>query len=99
MSIGVPATLIPPFCGQLVALVERLEIVAVPAGRQVGGVAVPVEQVERRRLLAEQVIVDHVVPDEVAAAQQVEGRGHVAAVEIALLLGQLLEQPHRLVAE
>ena len=32
-------------------------------------------------------------------AQQVEGRRHVATVEIPLFLGQLVEQPHRLVAE
>jgi hypothetical protein len=28
-------------------------------------------------------VADHGVPDELGAAQQVEGRGHVAAVEVA----------------
>jgi hypothetical protein len=44
-----------------------------------------VQQVERRVVLAEQVVADHGVPDQVGAAQQVEGRGHVAAVEVAAL--------------
>src|SRR6478735_5888678 len=62
----------PAFLGQLVPLVEVLEIVAVPTAGEVGRVAVPMEQVERRRLLAQEVIVDYIIPDKVAAAQQVE---------------------------
>src|SRR6478672_7175968 len=77
-----------PFLRQLVPLVEGLEIIAVPRGGQVRRVAVPVEQVERRGLVAHQVIVDDVTPDEIASAQQIERRRHVAAVEIALLRRQ-----------
>ena len=89
----------PALLSQLVALVERLQIVAMPAGGQVRRVAIPVKQVERRRVLPQQIIVDDIIPDKVAAAQQVEGRRHVAPVEKAFLGGQLARQPHRLVAE
>src|SRR6185369_880058 len=75
------------------------EIIAVPTGGQVGGVAIPVEEVEGSGFLAEQVIVDHVAPNEVTAAKQVEGRGHVAPVEIALLGSELGKQPHGLVTK
>ena len=48
-----------------------------------GAVAVPVQQVEGGRLLAQQVIVDDIGPDQVVGAQQVEHVGHLAAVEIS----------------
>ena len=69
---------------QPVVAVEIAQILLVPLGGQVGHITVPVEQVEGRIVLAQQVIVDHVVPDQVGAAQQVEGRRHVPPVEIAI---------------
>src|SRR3546814_9406766 len=66
------------------ALFRAEQVVPVPFGGQVCDVAVPVEQVEGRIVVAEQIIPDDIIPDQVAPAQRVEGRGHVAAVEIAL---------------
>ena len=62
-------------------------------GRQPGGVGVPEQDVECRRLLAEQVVVHPVVPDEVPRAEPGEDLGEGAPVQVALasrrLLGQL----------
>ncbi|PAV67074.1 hypothetical protein WR25_24996 [Diploscapter pachys] len=52
-----------------------------PFRRQIGRVAVPVEQVERHIVRAEQIIVGDVIPDQVAPAQQVERRGQIAPVQ------------------
>jgi len=57
-----------------------------PVG-QVRRVRVPVQNVEGRRVLAEQVVVDPVVPHEVVGAQPREHAGQRAAVEVALALG------------
>src|SRR5690606_41687663 len=65
---------------QPVVAIAIAQVGLVPPGRQVGDVAVPVEQIERRIFLAEQVVIDQRVPDQVRAAQQVEGGGHVAPV-------------------
>ena len=66
---------------QQIVTIELGQIIPVPAGRQVGRVAIPVEQVEGRIIHAEQIIIDDIIPDQVAPAQQVEGRSHVAPVE------------------
>ena len=89
----------PARLDQPVLAVELGQIGAVPFGRQIGGVAVPEEQVELRIILAHQIIGGDVAPDQVAAAQQVEGRRHVAAVEIALVGRELADQLHLLVAD
>ena len=54
------------------------QVVAVHRPGQVGAVGVPVEQVERRRLAAEQIVVDHVGPDQVVRAQAREHEREVA---------------------
>src|SRR3990167_1723312 len=69
---------------------EEVDQVAMQGGRQAGVVVVPVENVEGRRLLAEQVVVDPVVPDQVVGAHPGEHPGHVAAVQYALLVGPAL---------
>src|SRR5215207_9192438 len=48
-------------------------------------VGVPIKHVEGGRLLAQQVVVDHVRPDQLARAQEVEHVRHLALVEIASL--------------
>ena len=55
------------------------------------------EQIERRRLAAHQVVVDHERPDQVVLAHQVEHVRHVVALEIALL-GDMLLDPGELLA-
>ena len=59
--------------------------------RHAGGVRIPIENVEGKRFLAAQVIVDDVGPDQVVGAQQVEGIGHAGGFQIALLLHVLFE--------
>src|SRR3546814_20040049 len=66
-------------------------ILPMPLRRQVGDVAVPIEQVEGRIVVAEQIIADDIIPDQVAPTQRVEGRGHIAADE-KTLRPKLLEQ-------
>ncbi len=57
-------------------------------------VGIPVEQVEGRRFLAQQVVVDDIAPDQVIGAQHVEHRGHRAAIEIATLHHLSFDIPH-----
>ena len=59
----------------------EVEEVGVQPGRQARRVVVPEEDVERRRVLAQQVVVDPVVPHEVVGAQPREDLGHVVAGE------------------
>ena len=54
-------------------------------------IGVPVQKVEGERLLAQQVVVDDERPDQVVVAHHVEGGGHVAAFEVALLVHALIE--------
>ena len=61
--------------------------VAVQPGCQPDRVLVPVEDVERGRRLAEQVVVDDVVPHEVVGAQPREHARERLAVEVALAGG------------
>ncbi len=47
------------------------------------GIGVPVEQIERHRLLAEQIIVHHERPDQIVGTQHVEGHRHLGAFQHA----------------
>ncbi len=71
-------------------VLEEIQQVAMQSGGQARVVVVPVEDVERGRLLAQQVVVDPVVPDQVIGAHPGEHPRHVAAVEYALLVGAAL---------
>ena len=62
----------------------ELQEVGVQLGRHPGRVGVPVEDVERGRALAQQVVVHPVVPHQVAGAQPGEDGGEGAAVEEAV---------------
>ena len=57
---------------------------------------VPIEQVKGHRFLAEHVVVDHIGPDQVVGAQQVEGVRHARTREIAFLLHALFNPLHLL---
>ena len=65
------------------------QVPAIHRARQVGGVAVPVEQVKGRRLLALEVVADHVVPDQVVRPQEAEGRGQLATRQQLRATGRL----------
>ena len=74
--------------GQLARVHERVlqghaDEVAVQSGRHPRRVGVPVEDVEGRRVLAQQVVVDPVVPDQVIGPQPREHSGQRAAVQVA----------------
>ncbi len=77
---------------QQVLLVHLAQVEAVHRRRHAGRIGVPIQQVERERLLAEQVVVDDKRPDQVVGTQHVEGRVHVAGFEIALLAHTLFER-------
>ena len=59
------------------------QIPGVERPRQVGRVAVPVEQVKRWRCLALEVIANHVIPDQIIGAQKTEGAGQILALHQA----------------
>src|SRR5829696_272301 len=85
---------------EVVLEVGVAQVEAVGVAGHVRAVGVPVEEVEGRGLLAEQVVVDDVRPDELARAQEVEHVGHLAVVEVAALHHGLLHELHlRLVYE
>src|SRR6266700_6848289 len=48
-------------------------------------IGVPVEQIEGGRLLAQQIVVDHIAPDQVVGAQHVEHTRHRTAIQVAAL--------------
>ena len=70
---------------QLVLQVGVADVPAEHRPRQVGVVAVPVQQVEGRRRLALQVTLDDVRPDQVVRPQRGEDLGQLAALEQAAL--------------
>ena len=72
-----------PGPGQRV-LHRQVDEVGVQCGGHPGGVGVPEQDVERRRSLAEQVVVDPVVPHQVAGPQPREHLGQRPAVEVSL---------------
>src|SRR5664279_3522544 len=98
----VDATEIDPFTtddrlaglDQVVFEVGVAQAPAVHRTRQVGAVAVPVQQVERRRCLALQVVADDVVPDQVVRAKKAEGRRQLPALEQIASTGALGPQRH-----
>src|SRR5580765_8678002 len=82
---------------RLLELVLEVGVAQVPAvhrSRQVGAVAVPVEQVEGRRRLALEVVADDVVPDQVVRPKEAEGRGQFLALEQAATAGALGADRH-----
>src|SRR5215207_8076795 len=77
---------------EVVLEVGVAQVEAVGVARHARAVGVPVEEVECGRLLAEQVVVDDVRPDQLARAKQVEHVGHLAVVEVATLHHGLLHE-------
>ncbi|MND63983.1 hypothetical protein D3C80_553030 [compost metagenome] len=75
--------------GQRVGLVH-LDEFAVQRGRQVGGVVVPVEDIECRRLVTEQVVVDPVAPDQVIGAHPGEDFCQLTTFQHTRLIGTAL---------
>ena len=73
-------------------MVELAQIEVVVGGRHPRRIRVPEQQIERERLLAQQVVVDDVGPDQVFRPQHVEDRRHARAVEEALLRHHLLQR-------
>ena len=95
MSIAVP------FSVSLFGIHERVgevevDVVAMQAGRQAGRIGIPVQDVESRRLVAEQVVVDPVVPDQVVRPHPGEHPCQIVAVDHAAQPGGFLGGVHRL---
>ena len=53
------------------------------SGRHARGVAVPIEQIKRHRVFAQQIIIDDARPDQIIGTQQIKRIGHAAAGQIA----------------
>jgi len=68
-------------------VLEEVQQVAMQRGGQARVVVVPVQDVEGRRFLAQQVVVDPVIPDQVIGAHPGEDLGHVAPIQHSLLIG------------
>src|SRR4029453_2941766 len=66
---------------------RQINEVRVQAGGHAGGVGVPVQDVERGRLAAQEIVVYPEVPDEIARPQPREHLGKRAAVEVAAPAG------------
>ena len=60
---------------------------------QAGAVGIPVEQIKRGGLFAEQVVIDNKGPDQIIGAQQVKDRRHGDAVQIARFLHGPVQRP------
>ena len=85
---------------QAVLEIHVTQIPGMGTGRQVGAVGVPIQQVERGRRFALEIVGDVERPEQVILAQQIEGERHHAAIQIAVLRHLLLEAlQHRLVEE
>ena len=69
-----------------VVQVARAQVLRVHRDRHARRVVVPGENVERRRLLALEPVVDDVAPDQIAGAHPVEGARHLRRLEIAALV-------------
>ena len=77
-------------------VLEQFDQVAMERCRQACGVVVPEQDVEHRWLVAQQVIIDPVVPDQVVGAHPGEYLGHVAALQHACLVRMALGRFQRL---
>ena len=75
---------------------EDVEQLAVEPGGQPRGVVVPVQQVESRRRVAHQVVVDPVVPHQVVGPHPREHAAHLLALQHALHARGALGGDHRL---
>ncbi len=53
--------------------------------RYAGAVGVPVQQIERRWLLAQQIVIHNVIPYQVVGTQQVERPRHLGSLQVTLL--------------
>ncbi len=77
---------------QIVVEIAVAQIEGMIGRRHARGIGIPVQQVEGHRLLALEVVVDHIRPDQVVRSHQVERVRHLAAVEIAALGHLALER-------
>ncbi|KPC03389.1 Uncharacterized protein AC506_1899 [Pseudomonas syringae pv. maculicola str. M6] len=71
-------------------VLEEVQQVTVQRGGEARGVVVPVQNVERRRRFAQQIIVDPVRPDQVIGAHPGKYPAHLAAFQYASLVGAAL---------
>ena len=84
---------------QQVLLVHVAHVEAVHVARHARGIGVPVQQIEGIGILAQQVVVDHEIPDQIIGAQHAEHPGHLAAIEIAALTHLLFQQGNQFLVD
>ena len=78
--------------GEIVVQKERAQILSVHPVRHAGGVRRPSGDVVGLVWLAHQIVVDDARPDEIVRAHHMEGAGHLARFENALLEHDVFEQ-------
>ena len=71
---------------QSVMQVHFPKVVAVHSGGEVGAVGIPVQQVEGFGFQAFEVVVGPVGPEQIVFPQQIEGKGHGPAIQVAFAL-------------
>lgn len=69
---------------QLVVAIKVAKISSMPFRRKIGYIAIPMQKVERRIVLSQQIIVDDRAPDQILAAQQVEAERKITSIEVAV---------------
>ena len=79
---------------EVVLQVGVTHIPAVHGARQVRAVGVPVENVERIRLAAFEIVADHVGPDEIVSAQRGEHKSKLSCRQDAAAADRLLARRH-----
>ncbi len=77
---------------QAIPLIHVAQVKAVHGAGHAGAVRIPIEQVERQRILSQQIVLDGERPDQIVLAQHREGDRHVLTVEEALVAHMLLHQ-------
>ena len=68
---------------------KQLQEIAHQRRRQVGRIGIPEQDIKRRRIIAEQIVVDYIVPDQVIGPQPSKATREAAALNHALFRGAL----------
>src|SRR6516165_2913116 len=77
--------------GKPVLVIHGTQIEALHCSRHARGVGVPIEEVERNRLLSKKIVAYNKTPYQIVGAQHIEGQGHIVRLKISATLHALLE--------
>src|SRR6516164_9001697 len=77
--------------GKPVLVIHLTQIEALHCNRHARGVGVPIEKIERERLLSKKIVAYNKTPYQIVGAQHIEGQGHIVRLKISATLHALLE--------